>query len=136
MVHVIVRIKYYADGIVLCGTRSEVVENKLEEWRMAMEDIGLKIKGKKTVYLRYNVDGNLDGDINLQGHNLERLNTFKYLGHGQKWRFGCGDDAYNTIRMYTLEEGIARDYVRPKNKFESQGESIQDSDCCKTSNDV
>ena len=26
------------------------------------------------------------------------------------------------------------DFVRPKNKFESQGESIQDS--CKTSNDV
>ena len=35
--------------------------------------------------------------------------------------------------METLEEGIG-DSVRPKNKFESQGESIQDS--CKTSNDV
>ena len=35
--------------------------------------------------------------------------------------------------MEKLEEDIA-DSVRPKNKFESQGESIQDS--CKTSNDV
>ena len=35
--------------------------------------------------------------------------------------------------MAKLEEGIW-DFVRPKNKFESQGESIQDS--CKTSNDV
>ena len=35
--------------------------------------------------------------------------------------------------MEKLEEGIG-DSVRPKNKFESQGESIQDS--CKTSNDV
>ena len=35
--------------------------------------------------------------------------------------------------METLEEGIG-DYVRPKNKFESQGGSIQDS--CKTSNDI
>ena len=35
--------------------------------------------------------------------------------------------------MAKLEEGIG-DYVRPKNKFESQGESIHDS--CKTSNDV
>ena len=35
--------------------------------------------------------------------------------------------------METLEEGIG-DSVRPKNKFESQRESIQDS--CKTSNDV
>ena len=31
----------YADDIVLCGTRSEVVEKKLEEWRMAMEGRGL-----------------------------------------------------------------------------------------------
>ena len=35
--------------------------------------------------------------------------------------------------MAKLEEGIG-DFVRPKNKIESQGESIQDS--CKTSNDV
>ena len=46
----------YADDIVLCGTRSEVVEKKLEEWRRAMEDRGLKINRKKTVYLRFNVD--------------------------------------------------------------------------------
>ena len=47
-----------------------------------MEDRGLKINRNKTVYLRFNVDGNLDGnsDINLQGQNLERVNTFKYLG--------------------------------------------------------
>ena len=72
----------YADDIVLCGTRSEVVEKKLEERRRAMEDRGLKINRTKTVYLRFNVDGNLDGnsDINLQGQNLERVNTFKYLG--------------------------------------------------------
>ena len=72
----------YADNIVLRGTRKEEVEKKLEEWRRAMEDRGLKINRKKTVYLRFNVDGNLDGnsDINLQGENLEIMNTFKYLG--------------------------------------------------------
>ena len=49
-----------------------------------MEDRGLKINGKKTVYLRFNVDGNLDGnsDINLQGQNLERVNTFKLAENG------------------------------------------------------
>ena len=68
----------YADDIVLCGTRSEVVENKLEEWRRAMEDRGLKTNIKKTVYLRFNVDQNLDGnsDINIQGEKLERVNTY------------------------------------------------------------
>ena len=47
-----------------------------------MEDRGMKINRKQTIYLRFNGDGNLDGnsDINLQGENLERVNTFKYLG--------------------------------------------------------
>ena len=41
------------------------------------------INRKKTVYLRFNVDRNLDdgnSDVNIQGENLERVNTFKYLG--------------------------------------------------------
>ena len=45
---------------------------------LCIEDRGLKIGRKKTVYLRFNGDGNLDGnsDINLQGENLERMTTF------------------------------------------------------------
>ena len=78
MVHVIYADEY--DDIVLCGTRREVVEKKQEERRRAMKDRGLKINRTKIVYLRLNADGNLDGnsDINLQGENLERVNTFKY----------------------------------------------------------
>ena len=75
-------------------------------------------------------DGN--SDVNIQGENLERVNTFKYLG-ATLAENGDLADAYNTIRMEKLEEDIG-DSVRPKNKFESQVESIQDS--CKTSNDV
>ena len=48
-----------------------------------MEGRWLKINRKKTVYLRFNVDRDLDdgnSDINIQGENLERVNTFKYLG--------------------------------------------------------
>ena len=83
----------YADDIVLCGTSSEVVEKKLEEWRRAMEDRRLKINREKTVYLRFNVDGNLDGnsDINLQGQYLEQVNTWSDIG--RKWRLGCRDDS-------------------------------------------
>ena len=64
------------------------------------------------------------------------MNTFKYLGATLAEN---GDlDAEITMQQYTirmekLEESIGNS-VRPKNKFESQGESIQDS--CKTSNDV
>ena len=47
-----------------------------------MEGRWLKINRKKTVYLRFIVDGNLEGnsDIHIQGENLDRMNTFKYLG--------------------------------------------------------
>ena len=46
-----------------------------------MEVRWLKINRKKTVYLRFIVDRNLDGNsyINIRGENLERINTFKYL---------------------------------------------------------
>ena len=124
----------YADDIVLCGTRREVVEKKLEEWRRAMEDRGLKINRKKTVYLRFIVDGNLDGnsDINLQGQNLERVNTFKYLGATLAEN---GDlDAEMTHRIQSGWQNWKRVSGILCDRRISQGESIQDS--CKTSNDV
>ena len=111
----------HADDIVLCGTRRDVVEKKLEEWRRAMEDRGLKINRKKTVYLRINVDGNLDGnsDINIQGQNLERVNTFKYLGATLAEN---GDlDAKMTHRIQSGWQNW-KNFVRPKNKFERRGE--------------
>ena len=40
--------RLYPDDILLGGTRSEVVEKKLEEWRQVMEDRGLNINRKKT----------------------------------------------------------------------------------------
>ena len=47
-----------------------------------MDDRGQKINRKKTINLMSNGDGYLDGnsDINREGDNFERVNTFKYLG--------------------------------------------------------
>ena len=42
------------------------------------------------------MDGN--SDINIHEENLERVNTFK-CNIGREWKLGCGDDAYDTIRM-------------------------------------
>ena len=85
MVHV------YADDIVLCSTRSEVVEKKLEEWRRAMEDRGLKINRTKTVYLRFNVE--IGWKLRYQSTGTEfGTSEYKYLGRHWLWRLGCGDD--------------------------------------------
>ncbi len=68
----------FADDIVLCSTRSKHVKRKLEEWRRAMEERGLKIIRKKTGYLGCNE--HQYADIHLQGETVKRVKTFTYLG--------------------------------------------------------
>ena len=63
----------FADDIVLCSSRRDHVERKLDEWRRAMEERGLKISRKKTVYLGCNE--HQDAEI-----HLKRVKTFTYLG--------------------------------------------------------
>ena len=60
---------------------------------------------KKTIYMRFNGDGNLDGnsDINLQAGNFDRLNTFKYLGA----TLANNGDLDAEVTMEKLEECIA-----------------------------
>ena len=63
---------------MICDTSREAVEEKLEQWRKALEDRGLKISRKKTEYLRFNEDQ--DSDIVMDGERLNRVGKFKYLG--------------------------------------------------------
>ena len=63
---------------MLCSTRRVHVERKLEEWRTAMEERGLKISRRKTEYLGCNE--HQDAEIQLQGEPLKRVKTFTYLG--------------------------------------------------------
>ena len=68
----------FADDIVLCSTRRDHVERKLEEWRRAMEERGLKVSRRKTEYLGCNE--HQDAEIQLQGETVKRVKTFTYLG--------------------------------------------------------
>ena len=68
----------FADDIVLCSTRREHVERKLEEWRRAMEERGLKISRKKTEHLGCN--WHQHADIHLQGETVNITKTFTYMG--------------------------------------------------------
>ena len=60
----------FADDIVLGSTRREDVEKKVRQ--------GLLIIRKKTVYNRFNVHRDLDGnsDINLHIDNFERVTAY------------------------------------------------------------
>ena len=63
---------------MICDTSREAVEAKLEQWRKALEDRGLKISRKKTEYLRFNEDH--ESEIVMDREKLNRVEKFKYLG--------------------------------------------------------
>ena len=69
----------FTDDIVLCSTRRDHVERKLEEWRRAItEERGLKISRRKTEYLGCNE--HQDAEIQLHGETAKRVKKFTYLG--------------------------------------------------------
>ena len=68
----------FADDIVLCRSRRDHVERKLEKLRRAMEERGLKIGRRKSEYLGCNE--HQDAELHLQGETVKRVKTFTYLG--------------------------------------------------------
>ena len=68
----------FADDIALCSTSKEEVERKTENWRRALEERGLKISRKKTEYMKFCDERDLE--VRLQGELLKRVDKFKYLG--------------------------------------------------------
>ena len=69
----------FADDIVLVDKSKERLEEKLERWRLAVEEGGLRISRIKTEYMWFGGDGK-PGSIKLGEQNLTRTGEFKYLG--------------------------------------------------------
>ncbi len=79
----------FADDVVLCGESREEVEDRLEVWRRAMEDRGMRVSRQKTEYLGMcTADW---GSVQMQGENLKRVDEFKYT-----W-----DQQYKTTEVRT-----------------------------------
>lgn len=69
----------FADDIVICSESKEQVEENLERWRFALERRGMRVSRSKTEYMVLNErEGN--GTVRLQGEEVKRVQSFKYLG--------------------------------------------------------
>nr|GEZ40761.1 hypothetical protein [Tanacetum cinerariifolium] len=74
----------FADIIVLIAESAEGLNNKIERWREALEDNGLRVSREKTKYLRcdflrYEV-AHQEVDIRIGDRILQPNKSFRYLG--------------------------------------------------------
>ncbi|XP_069971281.1 uncharacterized protein [Penaeus vannamei] len=67
----------FAEDIFIASISKEEIEHKLEQWKRALEDRGLKISKKKTEYLNFCEE---EGEMRMQGEVMKRMEKFKYLG--------------------------------------------------------
>ena len=104
----------FADDIVLCSTRREHVERKLEEW----------ISRKKTEYLGCNEHEYAEN--HLHGETIKRVKTFTYLGSTL-----AEDGELDVEVTYRVQNGVEEleesvwSVVRQENEREDQGEGVQ-----------
>ena len=67
----------FADDTVLVDLTREGVQLKLERWREALEDRGLKISRTKTEYM-WTGGEEMHGTVKLGQEDIKRVSTFKY----------------------------------------------------------
>ena len=73
----------YADDVMLCMVETNELNIKLEDWRQALEDRGLRINRIKTECMQcmYEDENDEDDvDLEIDFERLKEVQTFKYLG--------------------------------------------------------
>ncbi|GJS16483.1 retrovirus-related pol polyprotein LINE-1 [Tanacetum coccineum] len=73
----------FADDIVLVSETPQGLNGRLEQWRKALEDKGLRVSREKTEYMRCNFnrnDNDQNEEIRIGDHILEPKESFRYLG--------------------------------------------------------
>lgn len=63
---------FHADDIVLCGERTEDLGIKLEEWRTALEERGMKICRSKTEYMCTTTKNENGESIRMNGEEIKK----------------------------------------------------------------
>uniref|UniRef100_A0A8D9DMA0 Reverse transcriptase domain-containing protein n=1 Tax=Cacopsylla melanoneura TaxID=428564 RepID=A0A8D9DMA0_9HEMI len=75
----------FADDIVLCEFTAEALELKLENWRNALEQRGLRISRTKTEYLTTNQDGRTESQASRPTTSCSGQVQVPGLSIGEEW---------------------------------------------------
>ena len=70
----------YADDVVLCAETKVELEQKLEAWRRALEERGIKISRKMTEFLKLGPHEDEEEELRLGGKRVNQVDHFRYLG--------------------------------------------------------
>ncbi|XP_071741898.1 uncharacterized protein [Rutidosis leptorrhynchoides] len=75
----------FVNDIVLVSESKDELNRRLEQWREALEQNGLRINRQKTEYLRYKFgrtedELNVGGNISIGDQILHLQESFRYLG--------------------------------------------------------
>ena len=115
----------FADDVVLCGESQEKLEARLETWRRAMEDRGMRVLRQKTEYLCIG-EGEADEKVRREaegGRGVQVLGFNCTDGWGN-WERGAEEDSG---RVGYMEEDNEI-FVRRKSATKAKRQAVQDDD--------
>nr|GEW20712.1 hypothetical protein [Tanacetum cinerariifolium] len=102
----------FADDIALVSESAEGLNNRLENWREALEDNGLRVSKEKTEYLRCDfgkveIAHNEEVDIRIGDKILQPKESFRYLGSMTHKSERIDEDVSHRIKTAWLKMEVA-----------------------------